>query len=123
MKKILNLVIVTTLFVLLGQQTQAQGNLQFNQVVYFDITSGGTQNIAVPAGKVWKIESTGCGGTNTPHLYLRNSSVQNIGYLGSPASTSNSALPYWLPSGFTGSLYNPAAARSTISIIEFNVNP
>src|SRR5688572_12488602 len=84
------------------QQSKAQGNLQFNQVIFYDIPYGSTQSFTVPAGKVWKVESvgtavSGCG------VYLQNSSAQNIGIL-YYISTSNysPSLPMWLATGQSG---------------------
>src|SRR3990170_4559308 len=92
----------------------AQGNLQFNQVIFLDVASGGIQAMNVPAGKVWKIESTGTGSTSSSGFFLRNSSAAVIGYLATP-SVATSAYPVWLPAGFTGSVQNISAYRGFIS--------
>ncbi len=99
----------------------AQGNLQFNQIIFLDVASGGIQAMNVPAGKVWKIESTGTGSSSSSGFFLRNSSSVNIGYLSTANTTAASAYPVWLPSGFIGSVQNISAYRGFISIIEFNV--
>ncbi|MEY4126358.1 MAG: hypothetical protein RL737_547, partial [Bacteroidota bacterium] len=52
-------IVVTAFFAVLI--THAQGNLQFNQVVTYNIGGIANQydnvNFTVPVGKVWKIES------------------------------------------------------------------
>ena len=108
-------------YCLLPADSSAQGNLQFNQVIMYDMTSGGTQNITVPAGKVWKIESASTSNGSTVGVSLRNAALQNIGILSTSTAASN--FPIWLPTGFTGSFYNNAAGRSMVSILEFNVVP
>ncbi len=121
MKKILFSLFALLLFT---AGAKAQGNLQFNQIIVFDMASGATQAISVPANKVWKIESTGTGASSNPSIDLRNSSAAAIAHFGSmtgAAATAN--YPFWLPSGFTGSFQNLNAQRSSISIIEFNVVP
>jgi hypothetical protein len=104
---------------------KAQGNLQFNQVILFDIPAGGMQAINVPAGKVWKIESVGLGTSSSSLLSLRNAAAQNMTYLANWGSPDYAAtLPFWLPSSFVGSFAqvgNPA--RAVVSIIEFNIVP
>jgi hypothetical protein len=105
--------------------SKAQGNLQFNQVILFDIAISGSQVINVPAGKVWKIESVGMGSSGSaPDIFLRNSAAQNICHFAAPGSTVAASLPYWLPASFTGSfLNNNPSFRCSISILEFNVVP
>lgn len=131
MKKI----ITTTafLFVLLTNAS-AQGNLQFNQVINGELTAlvaysttlMGT--ITVPAGKVWKIESTSLlydGGatfyTDGNPVFINNHLV----WQKSSNNLSSSQLPLWLSAG----TYNVRANGSdntlifSYSVIEFNVVP
>ncbi len=123
-KNILAPVLLVALFIIgFSRSSFAQGNLQFNQVILLDIPANSVQNIAVPAGKVWKIESTGSGSSSANGVYLRNASAVAIAYLG-PMSVSTSVYPYWLPSGFNGSFQNfHPSLRMSVSIIEFNVVP
>ena len=107
---------------LLATATFSQGNLQFNQVIMFDLPASGTVNITVPVGKVWKIESVGNGGSS-PYTMLRNAAVQNIAQFGAATGTSSTPLPFWLPTGFTGSFLANSINRTCISILEFNVVP
>ena len=129
MKNINYLLIISSFFLLMGlsKNTIAQGNLQFNQVVYTNLPSGGNVPISVPAGKVWKIESVGCGTTvSGTVVYLRNSASQNVAVLflnGNPHAY-QSVTPYWLPASFIGSFQQSGnAANCSISVIEFNVLP
>jgi hypothetical protein len=106
---------------------KAQGNLQFNQVILYDLTFGSTQAINVPAGKVWKIESAGAS-TTSCNVHLQNSASQIISIIWNGSSCASCApLPIWLPSGYTGAfaynLNNCIGAHAMVSIIEFNVVP
>ncbi len=130
MKTIRTLVIASFIFIGAGfsKKSFAQGNLQFNQVILYDIPGNTSQSITVPAGKVWKIESA-----STSHpcnsIYLLNSSGQYIAQLYIPGnanlSSSSLTLPYWLPSSFSGSFRvgDNCVNRGSVSIIEFNVIP
>ena len=124
MKKVHALILFAAIFVFGFTKTSfSQGNLQFNQVILFDIVFSGTQTINVPAGKVWKIESEGSGSSSSVGVYLRNSGGAYIAYFSSQ-SVSTTTYPYWLPSGFSGAFVNlHPSTRCTISIIEFNVVP
>lgn len=126
MKKISVFILFVAIFVSgFTRTTFAQGNLQFNQVILLDIAVSGTQNITVPAGKIWKIESVGMGSSSSnPTIYLRNASVVNIAFFSSATNSNSASYPYWLPAGFTGSFLNlHPSFRCTVSIIEFNVVP
>ena len=102
---------------------KAQGNLQFNQIIFYDIAPNGTQAITVPAGKVWKIESMGSGSSNSTPLYLRNAGGAYIAHFNT-SGYSSCSFPYWLPAAFAGTFVNlHPSVRCTISIIEFNVVP
>jgi hypothetical protein len=105
----------------------AQGNLQFNQVIFFDIPYGSTQPFTVPAGKVWKVESVGATSSSCA-VWLQNGAGQAVGNLYYvSASNYHPAFPIWLPSSHSGffayNLNNCTGARAYVSIIEFNVVP
>jgi hypothetical protein len=121
MKKLIVLCLLAFCF----SYTKAQGNLQFNQVIFYDIAISGTQNITVPAGKVWKIESVSMGSSGSaPSIFLRNSSVQNIAFFSAPYNSVTASFPFWLPTGFTGSFANNSPSyRCCVSILEFNIIP
>jgi hypothetical protein len=106
-----------------SQQAFAQGNLQFNQVILFTVPQNTTVTFTVPAGKVWKIESVGVGGTGSTSLLLRDASANTIAYL--YGSSNPAQLPFWLPSAFSGSFQSTGTNpyRDVVSIIEFNVVP
>lgn len=128
MKKHLALFLFVTLFVLgFSKTTFSQGNLQFNQVIFYDIPYGTTQAFNVPAGKVWKVESVGASSSSCA-VWLQNSAAQNIGYLFNvSASDYEPSFPIWFPSGHSGffgyHLNNCIGAHAFVSIIEFNVVP
>lgn len=124
MKKILTPFLFAAILIFgFSKSSSAQGNLQFNQVILLDIPFNSVQNISVPAGKVWKIESAGSGSSSSNGVYLRNASATAIAYFAT-ANVSSSPYPYWLPSGFIGSFQNiHPSLRMTVSIIEFNVVP
>ncbi len=139
MKKVL----VLFLFVLSGTMAKAQGNLQFNQVKFFQLnviqtSSNGTFDFAsvaitVPANKVWKIEAA------SPTSYSPSTGSHSFGgritldgnllsdFYSTPGQLSH--LPFWLPAGS----YNLELRSSTstptfyfkgaISVIEFNIVP
>ncbi len=145
-------ILFTILFFPLISNSNAQGNLQFNQVINYtfvaDMASTGgilvdTVMFCVPIGKVWKIESFGtpkcCGsGTSPNSLFLSSSSAYRYGFLNASATVllseyaANNAnlTPIWLQSGYCGQFtFNSGTGSATqtqtalISIIEFNVVP
>ncbi len=123
---ILTLTLAAVLYIL-PNSLKAQGKLEFNKVIYTDVPAAGNVPISVPAGKVWKIESAGCGvPASGTYIYLRNSSSQNVAILflsGNPHEY-KVALPYWLPESFTGSFQQSGnSSACSVSIIEFNVVP
>src|SRR5687768_11527759 len=56
-KRILNMkkAILFSVLVFSALLIKAQGNLQFNQIILYDLAGSAIQNITVPPGKVWKI--------------------------------------------------------------------
>jgi hypothetical protein len=153
-------ILILALLLFLGSQLYSQGNLQFNQVIYQTLTGNlpntGTSApeytfqtlvITVPAGKVWKIETSTCHtvqGTNNETRIGGTSSSDNIvlfldqdvlsysfntNTLISMISPSN--LPLWLPSGnYTLKLigkcqsqYASYTAYGSLHAIEFNIIP
>lgn len=128
MKKILAPFLFAAIFFFgFSKTSAAQGNLQFNQVIFFDIPYGSTQSFTVPAGKVWKIESVGATSSSCV-VWLQNGSGQAVGNLYYvSASNYQPAFPIWLPSNHAGffayNINNCTGARAYVSIIEFNVVP
>ena len=51
--------------------TNAQGNLQFNQVLLLNAASNNSTQWTVPVGKTWKIEAMGTY-TSSMYVYLNN---------------------------------------------------
>jgi len=105
----------------------AQGNLQFNQVLLLNATANNTAQWTVPAGKTWKIETMGSY-SSTMYVYLNNSIAfeyigdynNNFGayYRGSDAPA------LWIPSGTVlGHSSSNGSAFRYFSILEFNIVP
>lgn len=110
----------------------AQGNLQFNQVIKVSDTP-----MAVPVGKVWKIESyqqsviagttnatSGCDVSRVRPYLIDGTPYQNIGNIASGNAgyvyVAENRLPIWLAAGQTAATACPS---DFLSIIEFNVVP
>lgn len=130
----------------------AQGNLQFNQIINYNLTGNlnsiqtgqfqlQTISITVPANKVWKIESASCKISNASS-YLWGANPGNevyifldnnyIGIMRASTTSNNdtSILPLWLTAGnHTLQLVVDIAAGATqtaygmVTGIEFNVVP
>jgi hypothetical protein len=116
-------------FIFFGAQSNAQGNLQFNQVLHLEITCCTASTFTVPVGKVWKIEGSMAYTNNYPtrisaingnpmEAYLTGYTYLNYGILPIP-------LPYWLPTNtqVSFSTGNTIGYKGYVSIIEFNVIP
>ena len=104
----------------------AQGNLQFNQVLLLSASSNNTAQWTVPLGKVWKIESMG-GNAACVYVYLNNQMafehsgpvVSSGGYYRHSASS-----PIWLPEGTVlGHSACTSSAYRWFSVLEFNIVP
>jgi hypothetical protein len=122
---------------------KAQGNLQFNQVIFLEksivlpanISSSFTeQSITVPAGKVWKIESVMASffqNTATPNPSFSTSGTVMLNKKIIFSTSNVASFPIWLPEGtYTiRYIYNNSTSGSinelygAISAIEFNVIP
>ena len=105
---------------------RAQGNLQFNQVLYLSNTSDNQTQWTVPAGKVWKMESVGVASSSL-NVYVNNALA--FIYAGAYSNSGTSgyyrnadASPIWLPAG---SVLGHACSCGNrwFSIIEFNIVP
>jgi hypothetical protein len=112
MKKIL------LLFTFLGTIffSEAQGNLQFNQVLTYSGNSVNSPIWTVPAGKVWKIESAVCFNyTGTTTFRVNNFIV---------LYNNSNSQPIWLKAGDSCQMGASSASSSYfLSIVEFNVIP
>jgi hypothetical protein len=110
-------IVVTAFFAVLI--THAQGNLQFNQVVTYNIGGIANQydnvNFTVPVGKVWKIESA-VNWSGNPN------GAMSYGITLASSSKTVSDFPIWLNAGYNGQ-FSIYTNRALISIIEFNVVP
>lgn len=120
-------------FFILGS-LNAQGNLQFNQIV-----TVGTTSLTVPAGKVWKVESysesevtfnsnysSGCVNSNYHRpLVINNNNYYFFGNMATASSganyiTTGNKLPIWLK---PGDQIRTVCSSDFASVIEFNVVP
>lgn len=114
------------LFVFASVETNAQGTLQFNQVLNVELNGSTPFTFTVPANKVWKIESVGTG-YHSSSIYLRNTSNEVLAYLYYNSPDNRVKLPYWLGSNFSGNIYRVgnlgSGNKASLSIIEFNVVP
>ena len=118
----------------LAFSSQAQGTLQFNQVLLLTLNILGD---TVPQGKVWKIESavstigTVAQNSTSGLSYFRvngiSVDVAKISilqfYSNGPNSftsgiSSNTIFPMWLPEG---SVVTSGSRVSALSVIEFNI--
>jgi hypothetical protein len=115
------------LFLFFSWSFTAQGNLQFNQVLYLSANTDNATQWTVPVGKVWKIEAVGVYGS-TLTVYL-NGATSFI-YAGSYSNSSPSgyyrnadASPIWLPSGSILGQSCGCGGNRWFSILEFNVVP
>ena len=94
----------------------SQGNLQFNQVLVLDAPVAGNQ-VTVPAGKVWKIESVAMA-SNNAYFQIQ---WAGLNYFIVNTSSGYNNMPFWLPSNATITLVGSSSTK--VSIIEFNVVP
>lgn len=115
------------LFLFFSLSFTAQGNLQFNQVVYLSANTDNTTQWTVPVGKVWKIEAVGVY-SSTLTVYL-NGTASFI-YVGAYSNSSPygyyrnaDASPIWLPSGSILGQSCGCGGNRWFSILEFNVVP
>lgn len=116
--------ILFTCLLMICMQGKTQGNLQFNQVITYNIGGIANQydniNFTVPAGKVWKIEAS-VNWSGNP-LYLYPNGAVNYGINLASSSKTVSDFPIWLQAGYTGT-FSIYTNRALISIIEFNIVP
>jgi len=144
--------ILTFSFLLLFGTFFSQGNLQFNQVILWNLNSSTvsctgtsvpvgtpmcscliTSTITVPQGKVWKIEAVSVPEISTPWaLYIGNFMLfcMKSNSQGGEVFHQDINFPIWLPSGtynYKAFLQqcggNSTFPGSSASIIEFNVIP
>jgi len=108
--------LIFSCFLFLSLNLFSQGNLQFNQVLTLDAPTAGNQ-VTVPAGKVWKIESVAMS-SNNAYFQIQ---WAGLSYFIVNTSSGYNNLPFWLPSNAVITLIGSAATK--VSIIEFNVVP
>jgi hypothetical protein len=141
---------LAVMLILLGVKASAQGNLQFNQVVNFNLTGSTngqtgtltiqTINITVPDNKVWKIESATCRISSTVSPFVGSSTNNNvyilldnnlIGLVNISSSLlTNQLLPIWIASGnhtiqLMASIIPTSQQQvyGLVSALEFNILP
>ena len=118
-------------FFILGS-FNAQGNLQFNQVVTLTgtLTTSPVVVGTVPAGKVWKIEHNASErngyAANISFVCNNVASYAYFGSTGNPPTQGHVKGPIWLKSGDYIQLINSSVSYPShyfFSIVEFNVIP
>jgi hypothetical protein len=132
-----------SMIIMLAFTVSAQGNLQFNQVIYIKMSyvlptsssfQTSQQTLTVPPGKVWKIESasgSAQGSTNyvSPTTSITLDGVILTFYNGSSGTYWETNFPIWLPEGtYTLAMVSSTSTVNTtitgrLSAIEFNVTP
>ena len=118
-------IVIIFLFVL--NNFNAQGNLQFNQVLLLSAPSNNASQWSVPVGKVWKIEALGA---HSPYTYVYLNNQLAFEHNGPVSSTSggyyrhSASSPIWLPEGtILGHVSGNSSAYRWFSIIEINIVP
>lgn len=98
--------------------------LAFSRVVLFTFDKSTPQTILIPANKIFKIESVGVAGSNGS-VFLQDNAQNNLAILFSTIDSNDfgAALPFWIPAGFDGFLYNDSAHKCAVSITEFDYAP
>ncbi len=124
MKKILYTIFVSFIafFAMPTFTAQAQGNLQFNQVLTNTHSLNSYANsgqLTVPAGKVWKLEAIG--GTSSSAQFEINGTYFPI----APGWNLTLQNPIWLKAGDNFSIKNISGVQQSYyySILEFNIVP
>jgi hypothetical protein len=145
-------ILFSSLFILFALALNAQGNLQFNQVVNYNL-SGNLTNVSstailqtitvtVPTNKVWKIESSSCAinTTTSSPVYGINPANKLFVLLDNVPIAFNSSgnnfpsfqYPIWLNQGshtfiLVADISNTTNVSTTgygkISLLEFNIIP
>ena len=133
------------LFIAFTLGLEAQGDLQFNQVLNFDLvipseTGSGIKSsivpLTIPTGKVWKVVSasanTGPNTTVNTTINVQLRLDEALIYLLSPASSFSlgNVFPIWLPAGehsiellynWNVNSYGAGDINGKLSVIEFNI--
>ena len=122
MKKLILLII----FGLSSFFVNAQGNLQFNQVLTYSgslAADTSTANYTVPSGKIWKVEFAE-GGQRGIQLIINNIAAIDIADDGSSGDLV--VKSFWLKAGDLLKINNGNGQSSGtyfVSIIEYNIIP
>ena len=133
------------LFIAFTLGLEAQGDLQFNQVLNFDLvipseSSPGIKSsivpLTVPTGKVWKVVSASANsgpGTSVNTSINAQLRLDEVLIFILPAASSFSlgnVMPIWLPAGehsvellygWGSSSYGAGEVNGKLSVIEFNI--
>jgi hypothetical protein len=144
-------ILILSFFLVLCSLLYSQGNLQFNQVINYDLigSSSGSGDVSfqsltvtIPVGKVWKVESASCryqsttsgsnfieGGTTSNRLLILVDNVP-VTHVARGEFAIQNELPLWLPAGAHSIVLsgydtntNSKNAFGKVSIIEFNIIP
>lgn len=110
------------LFIIFGLKAQAQGNLQFNQVINMAFTAANTTPVTVPAGKVWKIENCMLPSTSNTYAQMQyNGVIYNLRQQNTSTQVAN--FPFWFTGGSSLIFGAGGPVGGLLSIIEFNIVP
>ena len=110
------------LFITFGLKAQAQGNLQFNQVINMAFTAANTTPVTVPAGKVWKIENCMLPSTGNTYAQMQyNGVIYNLRQQNTSTQVAN--FPFWFSGGSSLIFGAGGPVGGLLSIIEFNIIP
>jgi len=130
------------LFVIISTKVSAQKNLEFNRVIFLQLSGSTTiitdnfgqvydiDTIVVPVNRVLKIESVSAcietGNYSANAKLTLNNNVISHNFSTSPDLSVDATFPIWLPVGtyvvkLYGSSVSGTAARGYISAIEFNI--
>lgn len=97
--------------------------LNFSLLRLYSFDKGNPQQIQLPSNKALKIESIGIAGTKGT-IYLQDNSItpKNLAILFTTIDESDygAAMPFWLPPGFNGWIYNDSGYMCAVSATEYD---
>lgn len=104
----------------------SMASLNFSQVLLFTFDKTNPLQVQLASGKVYCIESIGIAGANgTIYLQDNNTTPDNLAILFTTIDADDfaAAMPFWLPPGFDGWLFNDSAYKCAVSVREYDFTP